>query len=114
MLMAFQKNERGIQAMITSLGMVADMRRRAEAVAALARTTAPKRTGRFAASIQVTSGIRPASEDPPKMRRGRKRRARAVGRVYSDHPRALDIELGTEKTKGHHTLRGALRAAGGD
>lgn len=93
----------GLGRLLRSPGMQAEMRRRAELVAARARALAPVETGEYRASIRVESGIRPA--DGP-------RAARAVGRVIAGVPHALLVEFGTEKRPGSRVLGRALDAAG--
>jgi hypothetical protein len=94
----------GIGEMLCAPGMVADMRRRAEAVQAVAENSAPvARTGahrgRYKAAFRVSSGIR----------EGRTRRA--YGRVSNDAPEALIVEYGNRNTPRHRTLGRALDAA---
>lgn len=92
-------NYRGVGEMLCSPWMVAEMHRRAERVAERARVTAPHSSGQFAASFEVSSGIRQA------------RTRRAYGRVTNTDPAARYIEFGTEDTPAHRTLGRALAAA---
>lgn len=71
-----------------------EMRRRAERVAEAAKADAPRRTGRWADSINVEEHHRPGGF-----------------RVGSDDPRSVNIEYGTSDTPEHATLRRALDAA---
>jgi hypothetical protein len=97
----------GLGEMIRSGFMEAEMRARAERVAALARAIAPvykgpddPHRGRYKESFVVSSTSR-----------GGWRKNRAAGIVTSTDPDALEIEFGTSKELGHHTLRKALAAA---
>ncbi len=71
-----------------------EMAERAEKVAARAKATAPRRSGRWADSIHVEPHLRPGAF-----------------RVGSDDPRSVHIEYGTSDTPEHATLRKALDAA---
>lgn len=111
--MAYVKNERGIGQMLVLPGMVADMGRRAEKVAAAARASAPvdedgKHPGQYRDGIEARAFIRPKSEEPP---RAKTRHARACGRVTATAPHSAHVEYGTESNPGHRTLRNALQAA---
>lgn len=100
----------GIGKMLTADFMVAEMKRRAERVMALAIATAPtdvrdKDGEYYRDHFKVESGVR------------RRVTNRAYGRVVNDHSAALSIEFGTGDPKGHRTPRhrtlgNALSAAG--
>lgn len=112
--MAFVKNDKGIGLLLVMPGMLADMGRRAELVAARAKLDAPvdetgPHPGRYRDSITARTLVRPKSEEPP---RARKKEARACGRVTATAPEALIVEVGTETQPAHRTLRNALQAAG--
>jgi HK97 gp10 family phage protein len=97
----FRASYSGIGRMIRSPQMQAEMRRRAEKVKAAAEAAAPVDTGEYKSSFRVTSGAR-----------GGVKKDRAYGRVANASPHAFYVEYGTSKTRAHHTLRGALAAAG--
>lgn len=99
--MTFQANYKGIGEMLCAPWMVADMHRRAELVAGRCRLTAPRHSGHYAASFQVTSGIR---THPSK---------RAFGRVTNTADYSFQVEVGTEDTPAHRTMSRALEAAKG-
>lgn len=82
--------------------MESEMRRRAERVRRQAAATAPRDTGAYAASFRVLSG-----------RYGGFKRDRAFGRVVNTDESAPYVEFGTSRQEAQHTLRNALRAAGG-
>ncbi len=71
-----------------------EMRNRADRVAAVAKSDAPRDSGRWAESIHVEDHERPGAF-----------------RVGSDDRRSIHIEYGTEDTPEHATLRRALEAA---
>lgn len=96
----FNADYRGLGELLSSYEMEAEMRRRADKVAARFEATAPRETGQFASSAQVSS-----------TRRGGVRKDRAAGVVTVTDPAAAHIELGTSDTPAHHTLRNALTAA---
>lgn len=92
------------EAVLCSPEMVADMRRRAENVKAVAEATAPvyedgPHPGRYRESFEVTAGIR----------EGKTRRA--YGRVENHAPEAIYVEFGNKNTPRHRTLGHALDAA---
>ena len=98
----------GLGEMIRSGFMEAEMRGRADRVAALARAIAPvyegpddPHRGRYKGSFVVSSTSR-----------GGWRKNRASGIVTCTDPAALEIEFGTSEHHGHHVLRRALAAAG--
>jgi hypothetical protein len=99
----FRPDYKGIGDMLTAAGMRADMRRRADNVAAEAEATAPvypgPTGGQYKRSFTVSSGVRP----------GRSRRA--FGRVTNDAPEAFYVEYGTRNNPRHRTLGRALDAA---
>ncbi|OLT13005.1 hypothetical protein BJF79_03640 [Actinomadura sp. CNU-125] len=97
----FRASYKGIGQMIRSPEMQAEMRRRAEKVAATAEATAPVDSGDYKGSFQVTSGPR-----------GGVRKNRAYGRVTNTSNHAVYVEYGTSRTPARSTLRDALRAAG--
>jgi hypothetical protein len=99
----FQASFSGISKMINSPRMVAEMRRRAEKVAAQAAATAPRDTGQYSASFRVESGSH-----------GGANRDRAYGRVSNADNAALYVELGTSRQEARHTLRDALFEAAKD
>lgn len=98
----FKASFRGIGEMLRSPRMESEMRRRAERVRQHAAATAPRDTGQYAASFRVLSG-----------RHGGVRHDRAFGRVTTSDAAAPYIEFGTSRQAAQHTLRNALRAAGG-
>jgi hypothetical protein len=55
----FKLNSAGVREMLKSQGIAADMHRRAEQVAAAARSNAPVESGNLQASIVVTDEIQP-------------------------------------------------------
>ena len=81
----------GMQALLKDPGLAADLRRRAEAVAARARANAPVDEGDFRDSITVQSDTTD----------------RAVARVVSSDPKARVVEARTG------VMSAALDAAGG-
>lgn len=100
----FRPDYGGIGAMLRSSEMQADMRRRAERVAAAAAESAPvyesgPHPGRYKRSFTVSSGVREG------------RSARAFGRVTNDAPEAFFVEYGTRNNPRHRTLGRALDAA---
>ena len=97
----FRASYKGIGKMIRSPEMQAEMRRRAEKVAAAAEAAAPVESGDYKGSFKVTSGAR-----------GGSRKNRAFGRVTNTSSHAVYVEYGTSKVRARHTLRDALRAAG--
>jgi len=101
----FDADFSGIGDMLCSPEMQADMRARAERVAARAQATAPydadsKDGTHYRDAFSVESGVRGA---------GRSRRA--YGEVSNDDAAAFQIEHGTKKTPKHRTLGKALDAA---
>ena len=103
----FKASFSGIREMINAPFMVAEMRRRAERVAARAEATAPvgdpatdPHPGRYKASFRVESG-----------RHGGYRHDRAYGRAVNDAPENFIVEFGTSRQAAHHTLRNALHEA---
>lgn len=92
----------GIGRMIRSPRMESEMRRRAERVRQQAAASAPRDTGQYAASFRVLSG-----------RYGGAKHDRAFGRVVNADAAAPYVEWGTSRQEAQHTLRNALRAAGG-
>lgn len=99
----FKASFKGIGALLNSPRMVAEMRRRAEKVAARAAATAPRDTGEYAAGFRVESGTHGGINND-----------RAYGRVVNDVDHARFVEFGTSDTEAHHTLRNALFEAAGD
>lgn len=95
----FKSSYPGVGEMLRAAFMQAEMRARAEKVKAQAEVTAPVDDGDFAASFVVSSGVQ------------HHKTARAYGRVTSEDPAALWIELGTSDTPRHRTLGKALGAA---
>lgn len=98
----YRASYRGIGEMLRSPRMESEMRRRAERVRVQAAATARRDTGQYAASFRVLSG-----------RRGGFKRDRAFGRVINADEAAPYEEFGTSWQDAQHTLRNALRAAGG-
>jgi hypothetical protein len=98
--MTFRANYDGIGDMLTATWMQAAMRARAGAGKAHAESIAPRRTGEYARSFRVTSGVR----------QGKTRRA--FGRLESTDGKALHLEFGTEDTPAHRTLGKALDVMG--
>lgn len=100
----FKANYRGVGELLKSEFMAAEMVRRAEKAKNRAEEIAPKKSGGFSSSFYVTGS-----------RHGGIKNDRARGVLGSDHPAAIPIELGTNDTKVHRTLRRAmLEAMGGD
>lgn len=109
MAASYRASYTGIGELLCAPFMVAEMRRRAERVKALAEATAPvdddphnKHRGRYKRSFSVESGIRV----------GKTRRA--YGRVLNDAPEAYYVEYGNVNTPRHRILGRALEAAGGE
>jgi hypothetical protein len=98
--MTFRPSYDGIGDMLTAPWMVAAMHARAEAGLRFAEGIAPRRTGAYARSLRVRSGVR----------EGKTRRA--YGRLESTDAKALHLEFGTEDTKAHRTLGRALDVMG--
>lgn len=99
----FNASYSGISELINSPRMVAEMRRRAEKVAARASATAPRDTGQYSASFRVESGSH-----------GGAGKDRAYGRVENSDPAAFYVEFGTSRQEARHPLRNALHSAAGD
>jgi Bacteriophage HK97-gp10, putative tail-component len=101
--MAFRWDYKGGGEMLRTPEMQAEMRRRAEKVAAAAEAAAPvypgPRGGQYKKSFSVSSGVR---------ERGSRR---AFGRVTNDAPEAFYVEYGNRNTPRHRTLGRALDAA---
>ncbi len=103
----YRASYKGIGEMLRSPEMQAHMRGRAEKVKAAAAAAAPRRTGTYASSFEVSSGVRES---------GRTRRA--YGRVTNTDPKARWLEYGTGpgenglRTPRFRTLGKALDAAG--
>lgn len=101
----FSADYQGIGEMLCSEEIQADMRARAERIAAAAEADAPvgpvsdPHAGRYKASFSVESGVR----------EGKTRRA--YGRVTNDAPEAVMVEYGNKNIDAHHTLGRALDAA---
>jgi len=101
---SFNADFRGIGEMLCSPEMQADMKARAERVAARAQATAPydpdsKDGTHYRDAFTVESGVQA----------GKTRRA--YGKVTNDDPAAFYIEHGTGDTPKHRTLGRALDAA---
>jgi len=101
----FDADFSGIGDMLCSPEMQADMRARAERVAARAEATAPydadsKDGTHYRDAFSVESGVRGAGKS-----------RRAYGEVVNSDPAAFPIEHGTSKTPKHRTLGRALDAA---
>jgi hypothetical protein len=96
----------GIGEMLRSEFMQEEMKRRADRVRDLAEATAPvgpendPHRGEFKGSFRSYV-----------VARGGRKNDRAAGIVENDAPYAVHVEFGTSRTRGHHTLRNALRAA---
>lgn len=103
---SYYKHNYGVfgQEVLRSGFMRAAMVAKAEAVAAVAAATAPKRTGRYASSFEVSSGI--GSYGGPS--------TRVYGRVTNTAPYAAAVEYGFGKVPKHRTLFKALHTIGGD
>jgi hypothetical protein len=98
----------GIGKLMRSNAMKAEMVARAERVMARAVEIAPvyegpddRHRGRYKSRFSVTS-----------TNRGGYKGNRAAGIVRNTDPAAFEIEVGTSRQLGHHTLRNALGAAG--
>lgn len=96
-------------AVLRSEWMVAEMRRRAEAVKAAAEALAPvgdpatdSHAGRYKDSFSVSAGVRKRTQGS----------RRAVGRVVNSSPEATFVEYGSASgTPAYHTMARALDAA---
>lgn len=97
----FKPSYSGIGKLLRSERMQAEMRRRAELIAARAEATAPEETGEYKASFEVESGVKS----------GKTRRA--YGRVRNTSPHALYVEFGGGNTPRHRTIAKAIDAAKG-
>lgn len=95
----YRANYRGIGEMLSSRAMQLDMHSRANKVKAVAEATAPKNSGEYAASFEVSSGVR---DEPTR---------RAYGRVENTDPKAIHLEFGTSGTPKFRTLGKASEAA---
>jgi hypothetical protein len=100
----YQADYSGIGRLLTSPGMVAEMRRRAEKMKVYAESIAPvdehgPHPGRYKASFHVESGVQ------------RRKTSRAFGRLYNDSPEAFYVEFGTSRTPRHRVLGRSLDAA---
>lgn len=87
-------NRSGIRDLLSAPGVRAELDRRAQAVAAAARASAPVRTGAYRGSIRVEVGVSPVDG-----------RARAVVRADVAHATAVEARTGN--------LARALNSAGG-
>lgn len=87
----------GVRAMLQQPFMLREVERRAERVQWVAQQIAPVRTGRYRASIAVSSGTRPSG---------------VYARVTAHAPYSYFIERGTRKMRAQHVLARALKAAG--
>ena len=90
-------NPRGIEAVLTSDGVAADVRRRAESVLAKAQTDAPYDTGEYRDSLKVETDTTPGT------RAAKRARARVI--ASARHSWIVEARTGN--------LRKALEAAGG-
>lgn len=104
MTVRYQADYAGIGELLQSEQMQAEMRSRAERVAAIARATAPvdytgPHPGRYRDSIVVSSGVK------------HEQTSRAYGRVTATAPEAVFVEFGSQNNAAHHTLLRALDGA---
>lgn len=76
-------------------GVIGGCVRQAGKIATLAVVTAPKRSGKYSESFEVTVV---------------RRKDRTLARVTNTHRAALSIEYGTSDTPAHHTLLNATYA----
>ncbi len=88
----------GVRAMLQQPYMVREVEDRAQRVWWTAQQLAPVRSGRYRASMAVTSGVRPAG---------------AYARVTASAPYSIFVERGTRKMRAQHVLARALKAASG-
>jgi hypothetical protein len=107
--MNYKANRKGIEAMLCSEEMQAEMRRRAETVKTVAEATAPvdvtgSHPGRYKAAFRVEVGIKDAVGAYGPTRR-------AEAEVINDAPEARFVEYGTKNNPRHRTLGHALDAA---
>lgn len=113
---AYKPDYGGIEAMLCSFGMQAEMRRRAELVKSRAVVTAPVNVGsghpgRYKAAFKVSSGVKRSSYGTAVNRGARTRRA--YGRVTNYAPEARWVEYGTKNNPRRRILGRALDAAKG-
>ena len=104
---SFQASYKGIGELLRSDEMLAEMERRGKKMLELARAIAPvgtppddKHPGAYKESLKLELS-----------KRGGARRDRAEVQLIADVPYAFQIEHGTGKTEGHHTLVKSLDAA---
>lgn len=105
MVSTYKPSYSGVGEMLRSGFLQAEMRARAERVAAVAEATAPfdvkDRDGsHYRDAFEVESGVRHAKT------------TRAYGRVRNTNEAAVAVEFGNKNTPEHATLRKALNAAG--
>jgi hypothetical protein len=94
---------KGIGQLLCADFIVAEMRRRAEKVKAVAEATAPDATPLgvgYKYEFEIESGVR------------KRKTKRAFARVRNTSPHALYVEFGGGNTPKHRTLGKALDAAG--
>ena len=96
----FKPDFRGIGEMLRSSEMEAEMARRAEKVKAKAAATAPVDTGRYKASLEVSSTTK-----------GGNKKDRASATVTADVEYAFTLEYGSTHNARYRTLGKALDAA---
>ena len=90
----------GVEEMLSSSGMVADMGRRARQMKDAAEAIAPMASGEYRASFEASSGV-----DEPPLRR-------AYGQLVNTADHAFVLEFGTSDTPKFATLRKSMDAAG--
>ena len=92
----YKSDYRGIRRMLKEHpGVIGGCVVKAGQIASLATITAPRRTGKYSESFEV-SVVR--------------RKDRTLARVTNTHRAALSIEYGTRDTPAHHTLLNATYA----
>ncbi|MFB6392631.1 HK97 gp10 family phage protein [Polymorphospora lycopeni] len=91
-------DQAGVRRMMMQPWMQREMDRRGQRVAAVARSIAPVRTGRYRASIRVRSGVRASG---------------AYSEVVATAPYSYFLEVGTRHMAAQRILSRALHAAGG-
>lgn len=104
----FHGSYKGIGEMLCADFMVAEMRRRAEKVKALAESTAPDATPvgiGYKYEFEASAGVEMHASTSGKVTK------RAVGTVTNTSEHALFVEFGGQNTPAHRTLGRALRAA---
>jgi hypothetical protein len=95
----FKANYRGIGQMLkTHPTVIGGVVREAGRIATVATVTAPRRSGHYAESFEVSV---------------KRRKDRTIAKVTNTDDAALSIEFGTSDTPAHYTLTSALVHRGG-